>query len=427
MMIWKLVFFFALICVDKYVLADFECYYCDIRYNLNCKFYCTENSNEHDVLLFQGNQETDEIYVNSYGSVSKSKFLSIDFENCPFNKIENNSMGKFENLETLIMSNSELKKIPINFFGGVNSLLNLNLAHNNLSELGPHLFPLASLVTLDLSHNNLTNLNEHAFDELINLKHLNLSHNPIGDLEIGTFAYLSNLEVLSLKHTNISSIQLGTFSHQHKLIALDLSENNLKLLDFELFLPILHDLQSLYLNQNQLTDLHGFRNAIFPQLALLDIKNNQFNCSYLRSFIASVDWKNLHMPVDPHLTKVNEPNIRGVNCRNLSTPETPHSRSNIDTELDENSNVDSPVKYITQLSHPIEITSKSFEQLHEDINFLKIVMVSLGLCMIFFIFYVIFLTQNQLSSILRRPNMGTRQNTFSDPIVEYMNEELLLN
>lgn len=261
-------------------------------------------------------------------------------------------------IEFVDFSNNSIQSIDPSAFEGVAQLKKLNLSRNHLSELELQWFSISSLEILDLSHNNLTHLNEHAFDELVNLKHLDLSHNPIGNLEIGTFAYLTQLEILILKHTNISSIQLGTFSHQLKLISLDLSENQLKVLDFELFLPILHDLQSFYLNQNQLTDLNGFRNDIFPQLRLLDIKNNQFNCSYLRSFIASVDWKELHMPIDPHVTKIHEGNIRGVNCKNKNSAETPQSSKDSNNEIvEKNRSICLTVKWSNR--NPIRIISTS--------------------------------------------------------------------
>lgn len=113
---------------------------------------------------------------------------------------------------------------------------------------------------------------------------------------------------------NLSHIELGAFSHQQKLISLDLSVNELNKLDFKLFYPALHDLKSLLIADNHLKDLNGFRNALFPGLALLDIKNNDFNCSYLEYFMESVNWEKLRLSIDSLSVSPIESNIRGIKC-----------------------------------------------------------------------------------------------------------------
>lgn len=136
-------------------------------------------------------------------------------------------------------------------------------------------------------------------------------------LNIDTFAYLPNLEELNLKHTFISIIQLGTFSYQQKLVTLDLSENHLKELDFSVFLPRMQDLRSLSVGINQLKEMKQFRLATFPQLISLDIKNNQFNCSYLQHFMEAINWEKLHLHVNPNSMNSRQTNIRGVNYKNI--------------------------------------------------------------------------------------------------------------
>lgn len=182
-------------------------------------------------------------------------------------------------------------------FEGAIKLETLNLSNNQIIGLeSSTLCCIPDLLLLDLSNNNVTKLSENIFDKLLKLKELNLSFNSIGDLEISTFTYLINLEHLSLRRTNLSNVQRGTFLHQHKLVSLDLSENNLKKLNFTLFSPIQRDMRSLRMGDNNLNNLYGFRNTLFPQLNLLDIQGNPFNCSYLAHFMESVDW-DLHFNV----------------------------------------------------------------------------------------------------------------------------------
>lgn len=480
MILWKLVYISAFIWFNKCVFAgNLRCTPIENEYlegsneyfegstpDYNCEFNCSENSNERNMFT----SELENYYV------TRDEVFSINLRGCRFHEIGTKIFKELENLKTLVISdklqqfyiklirsanglegsssNSHLNELEPNWLSlldlqildlsnrnltslnmlnnlGIGTFANvtLSLKRNNISniELGTFSHQ-RELVSLDLSENNLTHLNEHVFDELIYLKHLNLSHNPIGNLEIGTFAYLTQLETLLLKSTNISNIELGTFSHQHKLISLDLSENNLKKLDFELFLPILHDLQSLYLNQNQLTDFHGFRNSIFPHLTLLDIKNNQFNCSYLRSFIANIDWSKLHMPVDPQLTKVHETNIRGVNCKNSNSSESTRTNKYPEDEMIVgNNNGVASTQYVHQLNTMIEITSKSLQQLHTDNNFMKFLLVSVCICLIALIILTAFLNRHQFSIFVNPQNGNDRRNKFSDPTVEYRNDELPLN
>lgn len=263
----------------------------------------------------------------------------------------------------------------------------MNLSRNKVSELKPRWLSIKTdILTLDLSRNDLKHLDEHAFDEFISLKHLNLSNNPIGNLEIGIFAYLTQLEILSLKRTELTSIQMGAFLQQHKLVSLDLSENHLKTVDFELLWPIFYDLRSFYLNQNELTDLTGFQNAIFPQLTLLDIRDNQFNCSYLRRFIQRVDWSKLHLPTNLQSINIYEPSIRGVNCRNVGTPESWQSNSHSDMDMDDKNDANTANQRLSKL---MEITSTSFKQIHDDNNLIKVLLVSVCIFMIVLVVLIV--------------------------------------
>lgn len=211
-------------------------------------------------------------------------------------------------------SNNQIDTIDSMAFVGAENLQSLNLANNRIQNFDASTFIIPKLTVLDLSKNNLTHLDDSIFATTINLKELNLSFNPLGNLTMGIFARLLNLEYLNLKQTNLTAIQLGTFSYQQKLVSLDLSRNHLKQLDFSNFLPVMPDLQSLYLNGNHLSHLEGFVNVLFPKLATLDIKDNSFNCSYLKNFMKSVNWEKLRLPIDYASVKPAETNIRGIKC-----------------------------------------------------------------------------------------------------------------
>lgn len=278
--------------------------------------------------------------------------------------------------------------------------------------------------------NNLTTIEEHAFDKIDNLQDLTLAFNPINNLAVRTFYYLWNLRSLSLANTNISTIPMGTFTHQHQLIWLNLSGIRLKKIDFELFFPIFRDLNFFYLFQKELTDLNGFRNAIFPQLEFLDIRENQFNCSYLRRFLENIDWTKLHMPIYPEYVK-NKISIHGISCKNISissqsnAENTPESNTNFDIEIVGKNDGNGSGHIITQLKNPIEVTSKSFQQFHDDLNYIEVLLVSVCICIILLISLITILSWDQIYVFLKCKKLNHSKNKFTNRIVEYENDQLL--
>lgn len=341
-----------------------DCYLYDLSTTSgidNVTFTCT--GIDHDNLVFTTSNKLKCSNTRSYTDYKRPG--TIDFRNCRLPTIKRNYFEMFHNMHTFIISNVELetlqmdifreaknvtkldvsqnnlneiprliffnavklkhvtffnnsiKRVDPTAFEGAIRLETLNLSHNQINEIDSRTFTLPNLLVLDLSNNNLTKLDDHTFDKLVHMKQLNLSFNTIGNLNMKTFIQLINLEDLNLRRANISHMQSDTFSHQYKLVSLDLSENSLKKLDFNLFLPILHDLQSLRLSKNQLKDLNGFRNSLFPQLKLLDVQGNQFNCSYLAQFMVSINWEKIHLHLDVSsidANSANKSNIRGISC-----------------------------------------------------------------------------------------------------------------
>lgn len=261
-------------------------------------------------LIADRNQITEmpsHIFFNAY----RLKFL--DFSHNRIQTIHKLAFEGANNLETLNLSHNAIEALEENLFQNLAMLKLLNVSHNNISRIDSTSLSV-NLVVLDLSNNNLSNI-ERVFEKTTKLTYLNLAFNPFGNVNIETFAYMPDLEHLNLRRTNISSIELGTFSHHEKLVSLDLSDNRLQTFDFNLFIPILPELKSLSLAGNQLSELSGFENKLFPQLILFDIKGNDFNCSYLQSFIKAHNWDKLRLPIDPTAVQPGETSIRSIKCR----------------------------------------------------------------------------------------------------------------
>lgn len=428
-------------------------------------FVCGESDNAYKILSKSKNY----IDCPNVATYYKSTFETVGFKNCVFKQFQENYFENFEHLhtvnisnvgleklemktflkakglQTLIASNNILTVVPAHLFvyaqnithidfsnntinridalafDGPTLLNTVNLSQNFISQLDARSLSVPSITVLDLSHNNLSNLSERTFGS--NLKQLNLSYNLIGNLEINTFAYLPNLEQLNLRHTNISSIQLGTFSHQHKLISLDISENHMKEINFNLFLPIVQDLRSLHLGENQLTELKGFRNEIFPELELLDIKNNRFNCSYLQHFMENINWEKLHLHVDPNAVDPQKTNIRGVNCEIIIANESAIVRSiNKMQSSGLGSNVtitDFTYNKSSENDHN-EIIRQLEQNFSADIFIIKIILIII--CFMMLTFLILYLILNRSRSYSENV-MFSKQST--SPIVQFSNSDLL--
>lgn len=301
-----------------------------------------------------------------------NKYLrNIDFSGNLINKVDPLAFVGADKSAIIDLSRNNLSELSYELFTNLTELTFLNISYNHIVRLDSNNVVLSNLCTLDVSHNNLTYLSDHLFDRNTEMKQLNLSYNAIGNLKVETLTFLTNLKHLNLKQTNITSIQLGTFSHQHKLISLDLSSNHLKEVNFRLFMPIMHNLEKLRLGGNQLSHLSGFRNELFPELKLLDITDNTFNCSYLQHFMSIIDWKKIHPHFIPGSTRAGETNIRGIVCNDTFHEPADNTSENLDEDISnhcgENKNIEN---ILNELS--IKLNSKSNDESTETIKLISI-------------------------------------------------------
>lgn len=149
----------------------------------------------------------------------------------------------------------------------------------------------------DLSETKLLNVSNSQIDNIHGiigrlsepLTVLDVSGNILQTLSVDTFARLINLETLVLRNTKLTTIQYGLFHHQKQLRWLDISYNNLKKIQFETFGRNLGNLESLFLDGNNLNEIDGLRKKIFPKVHVLGISNNNFSCKYLVNFLEQWD------------------------------------------------------------------------------------------------------------------------------------------
>lgn len=347
--------------------------------------------------------------------VQANQLQSVDVSNNSIERVDPLAFVGANLIESLDLSQNQITALDSQVFKDFSHMKFLNLSSNLMQKFDAGILNTSALITFDIANNNLTHLDEHVFDQTIHLKSLNLSNNPIGDVDVNTFVYLVDLEHLNMRRTNISCIQLGTFSHQHKLITLDFSDNRLKQLDFKLFFPILRDLRSLRLGGNQLKDLHGFRNALFPHLELLDIVNNDFNCSYLEYFMTAIDWNTIYLHFAPNLVKPGGSNIHGISC-NDTIYEPTHSEMKSE-------------KLGYEHEYLEELLNDEFSKLNAKPNdggdsFIKIVLVFILILLLAFLVLFLMVNREKICNLFVESRFGRQKNLNGSNAEQ--NETLLL-
>lgn len=255
----------------------------------------------------------------------------------------------------LIINDNQLQNLTLRKVASVHA------SHNQIKHI--HIEDgISNLKSLKLANNNLTNITE-IFEHLSSLETLDLSYNYVGKLNISTFAILTNLEHLNLAHTNLSNINFGTFFHQKELKSLDISYNNLNRINFDVFLPYLKNLESLILDGNNLTEMEGLTTSMFPQLSILSITNNNFNCTYLAKLLRTLKWDELGLSIDPELVHTNETHINGIKCDHTTNDSIVYNRVHND-DYDHKYNVHKAIVAILNPSHSNQ-NSKSDTNIHE--------------------------------------------------------------
>lgn len=265
-----------------------------------------------DVDLFSSNILLARISLNNnrISRLDCSALMKLKY----LNKIDL-SVNRLEEFNTTCISGTDLDLIIHDNLLQTLTLRKVASVHASRNQI-KHIYiedGISNLKSLNLAKNNLTNMTG-IFQHLNTLETLDLSYNYVGKLNISTFANLTNLEHLNLGHTNLSNINFGTFFHQKELKSLDISYNNLNKINFDVFLPYLKNLESLILDGNNLTEMEGLTNSMFPQLTMLSISNNNFNCTYLAKLLRTLKWDELGLSIDPELVHTNETHINGIAC-----------------------------------------------------------------------------------------------------------------
>lgn len=240
-------------------------------------------------------------------------------------------------LQTLVLNNNMISRIERNFSLSLPSVLDLNLAHNEIRDLSlfaPLFAGLSNLKVLDLSFNAIQGLDGRVFGEasiqklilagnglkvmhgecmgLKSLTHADFSHNVLTDIPSSILCRLSSAEsgvsssspcqvhgsgckklsTLILSNNSITSISSQSFTHLGaNLKELDISHNRLLPFDGRVLSPLVH-LRSLDMRNcslDQFPDLH------LPKLVHLNLEKNLISSPTSSPLSKSRNIKNLDL------------------------------------------------------------------------------------------------------------------------------------
>ncbi|XP_060534843.1 toll-like receptor Tollo isoform X1 [Cylas formicarius] len=215
---------------------------------------------------------------NSLQSIKPSTFGPVPtllYLDMSYNRLENiakSALTRLASMRDLILRGNKLTSLfilPI-------STSSLDLSHNEFAELPPKQWPsMNSLLSLDLSHNNLRdNLVHGSFGNLLTLQRLNLNYNGATRPPWAPISELTSLQYLYLKGNNLTKLERNAFGKMPTMFELDLEDNNVNNVTARAFEGLLQ-LIRLNLNNNNLTVIPNGAFQGLVALNTLDLSQNR--------------------------------------------------------------------------------------------------------------------------------------------------------
>ncbi|XP_055307992.1 chaoptin-like [Sitodiplosis mosellana] len=199
---------------------------------------------------------------------------SINFKNCKFKQIPNNTFEVYYDVYDLNLSNLGIETLRPENFAGATNLKNLNASDNKLTEVSANLFHDAvNLVKLEISYNQIAFIAPEAFSTADHLTLLTLNENKISELSVELFQKFRALKNLYLSSNRISVVPADLFSKCTNLKYLDCSKNQINFFDSNAFSDGNH-LETLLLSFNNISDLPVDTFQKLVELKTLDLSFN---------------------------------------------------------------------------------------------------------------------------------------------------------
>ncbi|KAG5872135.1 hypothetical protein JTB14_013606 [Gonioctena quinquepunctata] len=219
------------------------------------------------------------------------------------------SFQSFQQLEILDLSRNLLNSLNAEAFSGLgNTLVDLDVSQNRITNFAGVPLALLKLKKLDLSDNHLTEISENALSLLPSLQYLNLSRNihlsnipvtllhklpnlQVFDMTYGGIKFLSqeffknssSIQEIILAHNSIQELNDGVFSTLLNISTIDLSYNNITNIKSGAFVNVMN-IRELILRGNQLSSFKGEFFNTGTSLEVLDLSENQLSYLFPSSF-----------------------------------------------------------------------------------------------------------------------------------------------
>ena len=235
--------------------------------------------------LYELHLDHNEINEISSHLFSKVNMLRLRDLNIGYNNISQIHPLQFHNLprlEYLYLSHNRISTIHPLQFESLTELNELYLDHNMIYKIYPLQFRnLGRLQRLHLNHNNIGAIYPYQFQGLsqFNVWEILLDHNNISEIPAHLFRSNGTLSLLNLGHNRISVIHPQTQDQNSPIQGMDLSNLRLEYNRISeissLLLQNFTKLQFLYLDGNDITDLHPNRfQPVQHELKYLDLSHN---------------------------------------------------------------------------------------------------------------------------------------------------------
>lgn len=219
---------------------------------------------------------------NTYSNIPDDAFLgfyhsleSLSLRKCGLSTVPREALGRLKNLKTLDLSNNPFIHFPDDSFSPKlqNSLNNLYISNNALTDIPPAVRSLTFLSSLGLSQNPVKTLNMTSFGGLSkSLGHLNLAGCEMESIP-PVIRTLTQLTVLDLRQSGLKTIRDDDFNGLSILNELNLDRNKLIKMSDHAFRGLKY-LRKLTLFQCNLTALPRAVNDL-PFLEDLYVYENQ--------------------------------------------------------------------------------------------------------------------------------------------------------
>lgn len=226
---------------------------------------------------------------NKIRNISKKSFTSL--QNIKHLDLSNNYIitVNFENkdlikLRSLSLKNNCIMYIKHDDFNNLSSLKFLDLSYNNITRIDVDAFKALDLIVdFEISHNPLIpTLESITFDGITLVPKIDLSYSRVSLVKNNTFQNMRHLISINMSHSLLNELEFNSFTYICSIVIIDLSFN--RLTSFIVNTTDLQNLNTLYLNNNLLSEISSVTLKNIPNLLKVSLSFNNLQTMHIDAF-----------------------------------------------------------------------------------------------------------------------------------------------